>query len=103
VELVQYNTNEEGITYAYLLAENEVNNQKNYLDQSIYQFNAKGTGSYAVHQSKYNIQETLDKESKFSHITFIIPDTNYQVQVDKRGKVKIFENGKQVENLDLTK
>jgi len=32
VELVQYNTNEDGITYAYLLAENEVNNQKNYLD-----------------------------------------------------------------------
>ena len=103
VELVQYNTNEEGITYAYLLAENEVNNQKNYLDQSIYQFNAKGTGSYAVHKSKYNIYETLDKESKFSNITFVIPDTNYQIQVDKSGKVKIFENGKQVKNLDLTK
>jgi hypothetical protein len=32
VELVQYNTDEDGITHAYLLAENEVNNQKNYLD-----------------------------------------------------------------------
>jgi hypothetical protein len=32
VELVQYNTNEDGITQAFLLAENEVNNQKNYLN-----------------------------------------------------------------------
>jgi hypothetical protein len=85
VELVQYNTDEDGITHAYLLAENEVNNQKNYLDQSIYQFNARGTGSYAVHKSKYNIQETLDKESQFSYITFIIPDTNYQIQVNRGG------------------
>jgi hypothetical protein len=55
VELVQYNTNEEGINNAFLLAENEVNNQKNYIDQSIYQFNAKNTGSYTTHQNKYNI------------------------------------------------
>jgi hypothetical protein len=32
VELVQYNTDEDGLTHAYLLAENEVNNQKNYID-----------------------------------------------------------------------
>jgi hypothetical protein len=32
VELVQYYTDEDGITHAYLLAENEVNNQKNYID-----------------------------------------------------------------------
>ena len=102
VELVQYNTDEDGITHAYLLAENEVNNQKNYLDQSIYQFNAKGTGSYATHQSKYNIQASIDKDNNLSHITFIIPDTNYQIKVDRAGKVKIFENGKQVKNLDLT-
>lgn len=103
VELVQYNTDEDGITHAYLLAENEVNNQKNYLDQSIYQFNAKGTGSYAMHQSKYNIQSSINKDNLFSHITFIIPDTNYQIQVNRGGQVKIFENGKQVKDLDLTK
>lgn len=103
VELVQYNTDENGITNAYLLAENEVNNQKNYLDQSIYQFNARGTGSYAIHQSKYNIQSSLNKDNLFSHITFTIPDTNYQIQVNRGGQVKIFENDKQVKNLDLTK
>jgi hypothetical protein len=32
VELVQYNTDEDGINHAFLLAENEVNKQKNYLD-----------------------------------------------------------------------
>jgi hypothetical protein len=36
VELVQYNTDEDGITHVHLLAENEVNKQKNYIDQSIY-------------------------------------------------------------------
>lgn len=101
VELVQYNTNEEGINHAFLLAENEVNNQKNYIDQSIYQFNAKNTGSYTTHQNKYNIQEHLNKETKFSHISFEIPKTNYQIQVDKTGNVKIFENGKRVTNLNM--
>ena len=32
VELVQYNTDEDGINHAFLLAENEVNKQKNYID-----------------------------------------------------------------------
>jgi hypothetical protein len=32
VELVQYNTNDEGINQTVLLAENEVNNQKNYFE-----------------------------------------------------------------------
>lgn len=101
VELVQYNTNEDGITQAFLLAENEVNNQKNYLKQSIYQFNAKSTGSYTVHQNQYKIQEHLSKESKFSHISFEIPNTKYIVQVDKAGTVKIFQDGKQIKSKDL--
>ena len=102
VELVQYYTDEDGITHAYLLAENEVNNQKNYIDQSIYQFNAKSTGSYTTHKSQYNIQENLDKTSNFSYISFIIPTTDYTVQVDKMGKVKVYKNGKLVDDLDMT-
>ena len=94
VELVQYNTDEDGINHAFLLAENEVNKQKNYIDQSIYQFNAKGTGSYTIHKNKYEIQESLNKENIFDHITFKIPNTDYTVQVDKAGKVKILHNGK---------
>ena len=101
VELVQYNTSDEGINYTFLLAENEVNNQKNYLDQSIYQFNAKSTGSYTIHQNQYTIQEVLDKENKFSHITFKIPSTDYQIQVDKAGKVTIYKEGKQIKDKDI--
>lgn len=101
VELVQYNTDEDGITRAYLLAENEVNNQKKYLEQSIYQFNAKNTGSYTIHKNKYNIQESLDKSSNFNYITFVIPNTNYQIKVNKSGEVEILENNKTVNNLKL--
>ena len=103
VELVQYNTDEDGINHTFLLAENEVNNQKNYIDQSIYQFNAKGTGSYTVHQNKYEIQENLNKENNFDHITFKIPNTDYIVQVDKAGKVKILHNGKAKTLLNILK
>ena len=92
IELVQYNTNDEGINQTVLLAENEVNNQKNYFEQSVFQFNAKSTGSYFRHKEQYNIRENEGKE--FKYIEFDIPRTNYTLQVAKTGDVKIFKEGK---------
>jgi hypothetical protein len=64
-------------------------------------FNTKNTGSYIIHKDKYNIQENLNKESKFDHITFTIPDTNYQIKVNSDGNVKILENNKQIIDLNI--
>jgi hypothetical protein len=56
-----------------------------------------------VHQNKYEIQENLNKENNFDHITFKIPNTDYTVQVDKAGKIKILHNGKSKTLLNILK
>mgnify|MGYP006378112229 CR=1 FL=1 len=60
----------------------------------------------AIDGKNLSSEELADTMSKLavrgnSHITFIIPNTKYQIKVDRGGNVTILENGKRVEDLDL--